>query len=70
MIVDGNVIKVGALLLVYSALVVALTMTILLFLEDIQDKEVTLSTCIFTSVMILLYLFVTIMLCSNLSLPS
>lgn len=69
MIIEGNFVKVGALLLIYSALIAALTVTILLLTEDIRDKNVTISTCIFTLIMILLYLLITIMLCSNLALP-
>lgn len=69
MIIDGNFGKVGVLLLAYSALVAYLTVLIILFTEDIRDKNVTISTCIFTLIMILLYLLITIMLCSNLALP-
>ena len=69
MIVDVNFMKVGVLLLVYSALVATLTMVLIRFTEDIRDKNVTISACIFTLIMILLYIFITIILCSNLGLP-
>lgn len=68
-IIDDNFIKVGVLLLAYSALIVYLTVLIIIFTEDIRDKNVTISRCIFTLIMILLYLLLTIMLCSNLALP-